>query len=336
MKKGFDSKIYIKDQTDAILNRIKKFNRVYLEWGGKLIYDGHASRVLPGYEKDCKGKILKKLKSSSEIVYCISAIDLQSHEVLSIKNFSYEKQSLKDLNDIKRWGLKNDTIVITRFSGQDRALTFAKKLKTLGKKVYFHKEIEGYGIDIKKTLEGYANQPYVPIKSNLIVISGPAGDSGKMAFALSQIYHETKKGMKSGYMKFETFPIWNLPVNHPINLAYEAATADIQDRVMVDPYHKKAYGITASNYNRDIENFGVLEAITRKITGQKFPFGYRSPTDMGVNMAKKAIISDAACRAASIKEIKRREKAYTMEYKKGETGKATLTRMKQILKKIPK
>ncbi len=331
MKRGFDSALYVKLQTKAILKRLKKFNRAYLEWGGKLLYDGHASRVLPGYDINAKAKILKKLKGS-EIVYCISARDLQSKKVLGLKNFSYERQSLKDLRDIKKSGLKNSIVVITRFTNEPKARAFAKKLEKLGKKVYFHREVKGYGKNITKTLESYRNNSYVPIKSRLVVISGPAGGSGKMAFALSQIYHEKRQGLRSGYMKFETFPIWNLPPHHPINLAYEAATADLQDKVMIDPYEKKAHHISASNYNRDIQNFGLLQDITRRITKQKFPFGYKSPTDMGINMAKKAITNDAACREAAIKEIMRRNAAYKKEYAKEETGKKTLARMNEILR----
>lgn len=333
MKKAFDSALYIRLQTAAILKRLKKFKRLYLEWGGKLLYDGHASRVLPGYEITAKAKILKKLKGS-EIVYCINAKDLQSRKVLGLANLSYEQQSLRDLRDIKKFGLKNKFVVITRFSGERKALGFAERLEKIGKDVYFHKEVKGYTKSVAKAIQSYKSQPYVPIQSNLIVISGPAGGSGKMAFALSQIYHEKKKDMDSGFMKFETFPIWNLDPWHPVNLAYEAATADLQDKVMADPYYRKAYGKKATNYNRDIENFSILQAISRKITGKKFPYGYKSPTDMGVNMAGKAITDDLACRQAAVAEIKRRYKEYEREYRQKRQPKSTLIRMRQIMKKI--
>ena len=333
MKRGFDSEIYVKAQTTEILKRVKKFKRIYLEWGGKLLYDDHASRVLPGYEIMNKAKILKKLKDS-EIVYCINAQDLQSNKVLGLKDFSYRKQALKDLKDIKKFKLKNNIIVITRFRGESKAKSFAEELRKLKKKVYFHIEIKGYSKDADKAVKGYETQPYTPLESNLIVISGPAGGSGKMAFALSQIYHERKKNIKSGFAKFETFPIWNLPLKHPINLAYEAATADLQDKVMIDPFHKKAYNISAVNYNRDIENFLILKTIISKITGEKFPYGYKSPTDMGVNMAKKAIIDYDACRKAAIKEINRRYKEYKKEFRKGRESKATIKRMEEIFREI--
>jgi uncharacterized protein (UPF0371 family) len=332
-KRGFDSEIYVKEQTEEILKRVKKFKRIYLEWGGKLIYDDHASRVLPGYEKTAKAKVLKKLKGS-EIIYCINAQDLQSNKVLGLKDFSYKKQALKDLKDMKKFKLKNNIIIITRFGGENKAKKFAEELKELGKKVYFHSEIKGYTKDVNKAVKGYEVQQYIPIKSNLIIISGPAGGSGKMSVALSQIYHERKRKINSGFVKFETFPIWNLPLKHPINLAYEAATADLQDKVMIDPFHKKAYKVNAVNYNRDIKNFLILQAITRKITGEKFPYGYKSPTDMGINMAKKGIIDDNACREAAIKEINRRYKAYKEEFRKGRERKETIKRMGEILREI--
>lgn len=333
MQKGFDSALYIKAQSAEVLKRVRKFKRLYLEWGGKLIYDDHAARVLPGYGVTTKEKILKKLKDS-EIVYCINAKDLQSKKVLGKNERSYENQSLKDLRDIKKFGLKNSIIIITRFSGEKKAKEFGKKLALMKKKVYFHKEIRLYTKSINNAIKGYENQPYIPIKVNLIILSGPAGGSGKMAFALSQIYHEKKKGMKSGFAKFETFPIWNLPLNHPVNIAYEAATADLQDKVMIDPYYKKAYNKQAVNYNRDIENFSILKAISQKITKDKFPYGYKSPTDMGINMAKKGIFNDKICRKAAIREIKRRYETYKKEFKKGRESKRTIERMEDILKKI--
>lgn len=333
MKKGFDSSLYLKAQTAKILKRVKKFKRLYLEFGGKLIYDGHASRVLPGYKKTTKVELLKKLRNP-EIIYFINAKDLQSKKVLGLKERSYQKQSLKDLRDINKFGLKNHIIVITRFGGEEKAKKFSKKLETMGKNVYFHKEIEGYSKSITKTLNGYKKQPYLPIKSNLIIISGPAGGSGKMAVALSQIYHEKKKKIKSGFAKFETFPFWNLSLNHPINLAYEAATANLQDITMIDPFHKKAYNKKAVNYNRDIKNFSILQEISKKMTKKKFPFGYKSPTDMGVNLAKKGVIDDKICRDAAIKEIKRRYKTYKKEFERGRESKLTIKRMEEIMKKI--
>ncbi len=332
MKRGFDSQIYIRVQTEEILKRVSKFKRLYLEFGGKLCYDNHASRVLPGYKKTTKIDILKKL-DSLRIVYCINAKDLQSNKVLGKDERTYQEQAMRDFRDIKKFKLSNDVVVITRFENEPKAKEFAEKVRTLGKKVYFHKEIENYS-NPSSAIRGYDSQPYIPIKENLIIITGPAGDSGKMAVGLSQLYHEKKRKRKSGYAKFETFPIWNLPINHPINLAYEAATADIQDVVMIDPFYKKAYGGNAVNYNRDINNFSILQAIAKKITKTKFPYGYKSPTDMGVNMAKSGIIDDKICRIASIKEIRRRYKYYKKEYRNGEADGKTMRRIKEILSKI--
>jgi uncharacterized protein (UPF0371 family) len=308
------------------LKRVKKFKRLYLEFGGKLIYDNHASRVLPGYKKTTKIELLKKL-GNTEVVYCISAKDLQSKKLLVMGKRTYREQALKDLRDIKKFGIKNDVVVITKFGGEKKAKNFSKKLEKMGKSVYFHKEIKGYNKSVNKAIKGYKTQPYIPIKKNLIIISGPAGGSGKMAVALSQIYHEKNRKIESGFAKFETFPFWNLPLDHPINLAYEAATADLQDKIMVDLHHKKAYGKEAVNYNRDIENFLILKAINKK-------FSYKSPTDMGVNMAKKGVIDDKICRDASIKEIKRRYAFYKKEFKKGRASKLTIKRMEQIMEKL--
>jgi uncharacterized protein (UPF0371 family) len=331
MKRGFDTAKYIRAQSAEILKRVRKFKRLYLEFGGKLIYDDHAFRVLPGYEETAKAKILKKLRNF-EIVYCINARDLQSNQVLGKRRRSYQNQALKDLRDIKKFGLKNEVIVITRFSREKKAKDFAKILEKSGKRVYFHKEIKGYSKSITKALNSYKIQPYIPIKSNLIVVSGPASGSGKMAVILSQVYHEKKKRVKSGFAKFETFPVWNLPLAHPINRAYEAATADLQDKVMIDPYHKKAYGKTAVNYNRDIKNFSILKAISKKITGKKFPYGYKSPTDMGIGFTKSGIIDEEVCKRAALKEIQRRDKFYKKEFRKGRESRSTLKRMEEILR----
>jgi len=328
MKKGFDPDIYIEAQTVEILKRVQKFERLYLEFGGKLVLDNHASRVLPGYKKTTKVELLKKL-GNLKIIYCINAKDLQSNKILGKKQRTYQEQALKDLQDIKKFKLSDDIIVITRFSREPKAKTFATKLRKLGKKVYFHKEIKNYS-NPTGAIKGYKSQPHIPIKENLIIITGPAGGSGKMAVALSQIYHEKIKKQKAAFAKFETFPIWNLPLKHPINLAYEAATADLQDKNMIDPYHKKAYKKNAVNYNRDIENFRILQTITKKITNKKFPYGYKSPTDMGVNMAKLGIINEKVCRAAAIKEIKRRKRFYK-KFKKSEP---IIKRMEEILRQL--
>jgi len=333
MKKGFNSKKYIEAQTTEINNRIKKFKKLYLEVGGHLIHDNHAARVLPGYEKSTKIKLIKKL-APLDIIYCINSKDLESNRTLTTEKRTYQKQALKNLKDIKKHKLKISFIVLTRYNGEQRAKQFKKQLERKGYKVILQKEIQGYSINIKKTIAGISKQPYVPVKENLTIITGPAGNSGKMGVALVQIYHETKNKIKTGLAKYETFPIYNLPLTHPINIAYEAATADLQDKTMIDPYHKKAYKKNATNYNRDIENFGILSKILQKITKKKHPFGYKSPTDMGINTAKKGIISDIICRATAKKEIKNRQKRYLHEYKKGRETKKTIDRINELLKKI--
>ena len=333
MKKGFDSKKYILAQKKEILNRMRKFDRLYLEVGGHLCYDGHASRVLPGYDPKTKLKLLKKL-GKLEIIYCVNAKDLNSKKRLGDFNLTYEKQTLKDLKLFKRAGLKVDYVVITRFSNEKRAKDFKKTLDKNVRKVYFHKEIKGYSKSIKKAIKGYKENPVVPINSKLVIVTGAAGGSGKMATTMSQIYSEVNKKIKSGFAKFETFPIYNLPLDHPINMAYEAATADLQDKVQIDPYHLKYYKKKAVNYNRDIDNFGILIKISKSITKKKSAFGYHSPTDMGVSNTKAGIIDEEICKQAAIKEIKRREKVYLYEFKRGRETKATLNRIKEILRKL--
>ncbi|MDP2947054.1 MAG: DUF1846 family protein [Nanoarchaeota archaeon] len=375
-KSGFDSQKYIREQTKAVQSRVKKFKRLYLEFGGKLCYDNHASRVLPGYKKTNKIKILQKL-GKLKIIYCINSKDLQSGRLVGKSKYTYEKQILKDLKDLKKFGFENITIVVTRFKNENKSIVFSKKISR-NFNVYFHKDFRGYTNSPKNAIKSFEIQKYIPIKENLIVMTGPAGNSGKMATALCQIYKESlpeklnksykffsndsfvrerrmsaksrqsfenqkfstesckeqKMKISSGFAKFETFPIWNLPVNHPINLAYESATADLQDEVVVDPYHKKFHKKIVVNYNRDINNFGILQEICRIITKQKFPFGYKSPTDMGINAAKSAIINDGICQRASIKEIFRRQKFYLKQYKKGKENIRTVKRMEEIVKKL--
>jgi uncharacterized protein (UPF0371 family) len=330
MKKGFANKTYIRKQKIKILERVKKFDRLYLEIGGKLSADNHAARVLPGYNKKNKIRLIKSFRNFG-LIYCVSAKDLQSEKTLGKKNRTYQKQVLKDLNDLKKYKINITAVVITRYTREKAAREFREVLEKKKLQVFIHKEIHGY----PKTniLTGFEKQIYISIENHLTIVTGPAGGSGKMAVAMSQIYHETKQKKKVGFAKFETFPIWNLDLNHPINLAYEAATADLEDKNMIDPFHKKAYKKIAVNYNRDLENFKILKTISQKITKKKTPFGYKSPTDMGMNMIKEGITNDLVCSKAAIKEIKRREKRYKKEYKKGRETKKTLKRMKEILEK---
>ncbi len=327
-KIGFSTSKYLKEQRKKIISRVNKFHRLYLEIGGKLSYDFHASRVLLGYKPTSKIRLLKSLKDY-EIIYCINARDICSGRIIRDFNLPYEKHALKDLKNLSKFRIRVNNIAITRFENQKKALEFKKLLEKLGYNVCMHREISGYPYNLNKVIKGFEKEPYIEISKNLIVITGPASNSGKMGLALSQIYHERKEGIEAGFAKLETFPIWNLPLDHPINLAYEAATADLGDKIMLDKYHKRAYGINAVNYNRDIENFAILRKIIAGITKEREAFGYKSPTDMGINMAKSGIIDDKICRKASIEEIKRR----CEEYQK-EGNKRAVSRMKQIIKKI--
>ncbi len=332
MKRGFDTEKYIRAQKKEILKRIKKFDRLYLEVGGHLAYDGHASRVLPGYNPKTKLELLKTL-GKLEIIYCVNAKDLSSKKRLGDFNLSYKKQTLKDLKFFKKAGLKVDYVVITRFSDEKQAKKLKKILDKKVRKVYFHNEIKGYS-NVKNAIKGYEKNSSIPITSKLVIVTGAASGSGKMAVTMSQIYSDRKRKIKSGFAKLETFPVYDLPLKHPINIAYEAATADLQDKNKIDPYHLKHHKKKAVNYNRDIDNFEILMKISKSITKKKSAFGYYSPTDMGVSNTKAGIIDEEICKQAAIKEIKRREKVYEREFKKGRESKATLNRMKEILRKL--
>ena len=330
---GFDTNKYLEKQTKKIQERVSKFEKLYLEFGGKLCYDLHAARVLPGYQPTTKINLLKKL-GDIEIVYCVSAKDIARGRVRRDFGLTYDNQTLKDISDIRDFGLKVNSVVITRYSKEHAADIFRKKLENFGTKVYVHNEIEGYPHNIKKVLKGYDKQPPVKTSKKLVIVTGAGGNSGKMAFCLSQIYHERKKGQKTGFAKFETFPIWNLPLNNPINIAYEAATADLKDINLVDMFHEEAYGITAINYNRDIENFNILKNLMKGVTREKDPFGYKSPTDMGVNMAKEGIIDDKMCREAAKQEIIRRYFRYLREKVEGIETQETIDLMEKIMEKV--
>lgn len=329
---GFDTDIYLQKQVEKLSERVERFERLYLEFGGKLFSDKHAERVLPGYRPTAKIELLKRL-GKIDLFYCVSAIDISRGKIRGDSGLSYDLQTLKDIDDISDFGLDVSGVVITLFSGQPGAEQLKRKLESLGHKVFFQNVIEGYPNDLNKVLLGYKTQPYVPITERLVVITGAGGGSGKMALCLSQIYHESLKGMNSGYAKFETFPIWNLPKDHLINVAYEASTADLGDINETDPYHLKAYEIEATNYNRDIENFAILETILQKITGQKSPYGYKSPTDMGVNMLASGITNEQKCKNAAKEEIIRRYFRYTVEKLEGKETQQTVDRIVEIMNK---
>lgn len=306
MKIGFDNEKYLKMQSEHIMERIGEFgDKLYLEFGGKLFDDYHASRVLPGFEPDSKLRMLMKLADRAEIVIVINASDIEKHKVRGDLGITYDEDVLRLKAAYENAGLFVGSVVLTHFTGQAAAVSFRERLEKRGVKVYQHYIIDGYPSNVKTIIseDGFGKNDYIETSRPLVVITAPGPGSGKMATCLSQLYHENKRGIKAGYAKFETFPIWNVPLKHPINLAYEAATADLDDVNMIDPFHLEAYGVTTVNYNRDIEIFPVLNAMFEAIYGES---PYKSPTDMGVNMAGNCIIDDAACVEASNMEIIRR------------------------------
>ena len=306
MKIGFDNDLYLKMQSSHILERINQFdNKLYLELGGKLFDDYHASRVLPGFQPDSKVRMLLQLKDQAEIVIVINAADIEKSKVRGDLGITYDADVFRLIDAFRGIGLYVGSVVIAQYSGQAAAEAFKNRLQLLGVPVYLHYPIAGYPANIPLIVsdEGYGKNEYIETTRPLVIVTAPGPGSGKMATCLSQLYHEHKRGIKAGYAKFETFPIWNLPLKHPVNLAYEAATADLNDVNMIDPFHLEAYGTTAVNYNRDVEIFPVLNATFECIFGES---PYKSPTDMGVNMAGKCIVDDEACKEASCQEIIRR------------------------------
>lgn len=314
---GFDNEKYLHTQSQHIKDRIDKFGgKLYLEFGGKLFDDYHASRVLPGFEPDSKLKMLLQLKDRVEIVIAINTADIEKNKLRSDLGITYDLDVIRLIDCFRSIGLYVGSVVLTRFSGQSSALAFQSRLEALGVKVYKHYSIEGYPSDISKIVsdEGYGRNEYIETTKELVVVTAPGPGSGKMATCLSQLYHEHKRGIQSGYAKFETFPIWNIPLTHPVNLAYEAATADLSDVNMIDPFHLEAYSTTTVNYNRDVEIFPVVKAVLEQILGT---CPYKSPTDMGVNMAGNCIIDDEITRKASCQEILRRYYAALCDQRKG-------------------
>ncbi len=305
-KIGFDNQKYLETQSAHIRERIKQFGgKLYLEFGGKLFDDYHASRVLPGFEPDSKIRMLQQLKDDVEIVVTICACDIEKNKVRGDLGIPYEEDVLRLIDIFRGMDLYVGSVVVTQYNGQSAADAFLKRLSALGVRTYRHYPIAGYphNIDVIVSEEGYGRNEYIETSRPLVVVTAPGPGSGKMATCLSQLYHENRRGIKAGYAKFETFPIWNLPLKHPVNLAYEAATADLSDVNMIDPFHLEAYGVTTVNYNRDVEVFPVLRTIFESILGE---CPYKSPTDMGVNMVGNCIIDDEVCREASYMEILRR------------------------------
>lgn len=334
MKIGFDHEKYLREQTNFILERVDKYNKLYLEFGGKLFYDYHASRVLPGFDVNAKVKLLRKLKDMAEIIVCVYAGAIESNKIRADFGITYDMDVMRLIDDLRGWDLDINSVVITRYSGQPSADIFRHKLERRGIKTYTHTHTPGYPTDVELIVsdDGYGANPYIETTKPLVVVAAPGPGSGKLATCLSQLYHDNRKGIKAGYSKFETFPIWNLPLKHPVNIAYEAATTDLNDKNLIDNYHLEYYGESTVNYNRDIEIFPVVKKIIEKITGETSV--YQSPTDMGVNMAGLAITDDEACREAAKQEIIRRYFIAQCEYKKGFADEDTPKRNKLIMNEL--
>ncbi len=334
-KIGFDNDRYIQEQRTEILERVNRFdNKLYLEFGGKLLFDYHASRVLPGYDPNVKMRLIKNLRDKADILLCIYAGDIERKKIRADFGITYDADAMKLIDELRGWDVNVRAVIITRFDHQPAAMMFKNKLERRNIDVFTHSYTKGYPTDVESIVsdEGYGANEYIETEKPLVIVTGPGPGSGKLATCLSQLYHEYRKGMKAGYAKFETFPIWNLPVNHPVNIAYEAATADIRDFNLIDPFHLDAYEKKAVNYNRDVEVFPVVKRILDKITGGKS--FYMSPTDMGVNRAGFAIVDDSVTREAAKQEIIRRCFRYRCEYAMGLADKETVQRAELLMKDL--
>lgn len=332
-KIAFDNNKYLQMQSSHIRERIEKFGgKLYLEFGGKLYDDNHASRVLPGFQPDSKLRMLLQLREQVEMVIAINAGDIEKNKIRGDLGITYDRDVVRLIDVFRGFGLYVSSVVLTRYNGQSSAKAFQQRLEGLGVKAYHHYAIEGYpnNIGLIVSDEGFGKNEYIETTRQLVVVTAPGPGSGKLATCLSQLYHENKRGVRAGYAKFETFPIWNIPLNHPVNLAYEAATADLNDLNMIDPFHLDAYGVTTVNYNRDVEAFPVLNAIFENIMGF---CPYKSPTDMGVNMAGNCIVDDEAARAASRQEIIRRYYSALCDYKQGKMGEEPVRKLEMLMQK---
>jgi len=334
-QQGFDNDKYLAEQSEAILERAKIFdNKLYLEFGGKLVFDYHASRILPGFDPNVKIRLLERLRDQAEIIIAVFAGDIERRKTRADFGITYDTDVLRLIDDLRSRDILVGSVVVTRYDGQAAADAFIRRLEQHGIKVYRHRAIRGYPVDVERICsdDGYGANPFVETVRPVVVVTAPGPGSGKMATCLSQVYHEQQRGISAGYAKFETFPIWSLPLKHPINLAYEAATADLADFNQVDPFHLEAYGKTAINYNRDVEIFPVVKHILRRIMGEERV--YKSPTDMGVNRAGFAICDDAVCREASLQEIIRRLFRYSCEDKMGLTSRGTVDRVRVLMSEL--
>jgi len=331
---GFDNDEYLREQTSAILERVNRFNhKLYLEFGGKILFDYHAARVLPGFDPNVKMRLLQKIKDKIDVILCIHAGAIERKKIRADFGITYDVDALKTIDDFRDWGIEIKAVVITRYQNQSPAKAFKNKLELRGIKVYLHYPTEGYPTDVDRIVsdQGYGANEYITTSNPIVIVTGPGPGSGKLATCLCNLYHEYKIGVKAGYAKFETFPIWDLPVDHMVNLAYEAATVDLEDRVLIDEHHLKAYNVKTVNYNRDIEAFHLLKRIFEKITGGESM--YQSPTDMGVNRASAGIVNDSIITEASYQEIIRRYFRCAVEYAIGLVEKETLDRITAIMNK---
>lgn len=330
---AFDNDKYLQTQSEHIRQRLSSFGgKLYLEFGGKLYDDNHAARVLPGFQPDSKLRMLLQLKEQVEMVIAINAADIEKNKIRGDLGITYDRDVIRLIDIFRGFGLYVSSVVLTRYNGQTAAKAFQSRLEGMGLRVYRHYDIPGYPSDIAHIVspEGYGRNEYIETTRSLVVVTAPGPGSGKLATCMSQLYHDHERGIRAGYAKFETFPIWNLPLNHPVNLAYEAATADLNDVNMIDPFHLDAYGVTTVNYNRDVEAFPVLVAMFERILGQ---CPYKSPTDMGVNMVGNCIVDDEASKEASRQEIVRRYYAALCDQKQGKCADEVVRKLELLMKK---
>ncbi len=334
MKIGFDNEKYLAEQSEEIRRRAAKYGKLYLEFGGKLINDFHAARCLPGYDPNVKLRLLQSLRDQAEIILAIYAGDIEHKKMRADFGISYADDALKLIDDLKSLGLLVRGVVITRYTGQPTAKLFRSRLEHRGISVWFHYVTQGYPTDVETIVSeaGYGKNEFVPTERPIVVVTAPGPGSGKLATCLSQLYHEHRRGMKAAYSKFETFPVWNMPLEHPLNVAYEAATIDLKDRNMIDPYHLQAYGKTTVNYNRDVDAFPLLRAIWEQMTGHECP--YKSPTDMGVNRIGFGIVDDEVVREASKQEVIRRYFRYLCDFAKGTTDRESVETADALMRKL--
>ena len=334
MKIGFDNDKYIAEQSNYILERVNNYDKLYLEFGGKLFYDLHAKRVLPGFDENAKIKLLKTLKNDVEVIICLYAGDIERNKIRGDFGITYDMDVLRLIDDLRSNGLEVNSVVITRYENQPSATMFMQKLERRDIKVYLHRKTKGYPTDVDTIVseEGYGQNPYIKTNKRIVVMTAPGPGSGKLATCLSQLYHENKRGNSVGYSKFETFPVWNLPLDHPVNIAYESATVDLKDVNMIDFFHLQEYGVQAVNYNRDLEAFPVLKRIIEKITGRESEF--KSPTDMGVNRIAYGIVSDEIVRKAAEQEVIRRYFKTICSYKMGYVDIEISERAKFIMERL--